>query len=272
MQLLTFPFAEDSKDIQSFFLLDLFSQLKESSSKTALLALKPILQVAPAVWTFDLHKLEKTPALTELLKLQAVTKTVELTSWSCEREKLKSFLNCLPYISHLCCDEQFFQSVCEVLSADSKWNPKQIAELVRSLGFSISLIDMLPSRLCKAVASVFELLDKEEGISLSLLPQKISCQGCAYLFSNMKKLQTLRVNETATAKLARLVISDKEINAVTVEELSLVWSNSHLPERALCQLLGNLTSLLRVWTVHSLNLSEFKIEPHWLICLLCHQG
>lgn len=97
----TFPFAEDSKDIQSFFLLDLFSQLKESSSKTALLALKPILQVAPAVWTFDLHKLEKTPALTELLKLQAVTKTVELTSWSCEREKLKSFLNCLPYISHL---------------------------------------------------------------------------------------------------------------------------------------------------------------------------
>uniref|UniRef100_A0A9J8AQH0 Uncharacterized protein n=1 Tax=Cyprinus carpio carpio TaxID=630221 RepID=A0A9J8AQH0_CYPCA len=268
----TFPFAEDSKDIQSFFLLDLFSQLKESSSKTALLALKPILQVAPAVWTFDLHKLEKTPALTELLKLQAVTKTLELTSWSCEREKLKNFLNCLPYISHLCCDEQFFQSVCEVLSADSEWNPKQIAELVRSLGFSISLIDMLPSRLCKAVASVFELLDKEEDISLSLLPQKISCQGCACLFSNMKKLQTLRVNETATTKLSRLVISDKEINTVTVEELSLVLSNSYLPERALCQLLGNLTSLLRVWTVHSLNLSEFKIEPHWLICLLCHQG
>ncbi len=42
------------------------------------------------------------------------------------------------------CNEQFFQSVCEVLSADSEWNPKQIAELLRSLGFSISLIDMLP--------------------------------------------------------------------------------------------------------------------------------
>ncbi|XP_058636693.1 uncharacterized protein LOC131543411 isoform X2 [Onychostoma macrolepis] len=268
----TFPFAEDSKDMQSFFFLDLFTQLKESSSwKTALPALKPILQVAPAVWTLDRQTLEKTFALTELLKLQAITKTMELTSWSREREKLRSFLNCLPYISHLCCNEQFFQSVCEVLSADSEWNPKQIAELLRSLGFSISLIDMLPSRLCKAVGNVFKLLDKEN-ISLSLLPRKISCQGCAYLFSIVKKFQTLRVNEIATANLARLAISDKEINAVTVEELSLVLTNSHLPERALCQLLSNLTSLLRVWTVHNLNLSEFKIEPHWLICLLCHQG
>ncbi|XP_016119934.1 uncharacterized protein, partial [Sinocyclocheilus grahami] len=188
----TFPFAEDSKDMQSSFLMGLFTQLKESSSwKTALPALKPILQVAPALWTLDLQKLEKTFALTELLKLQAIKKTVELISWSCEREKLRSFLNCLPYISHLCCNEQFFQSVCEVLSADSEWNPKQIAELLRSLGFSISLIDMLPSRLCEAVGNVFKLLDKEEDISLSLLPQRISCQGCAYLFSNVKKLQTL---------------------------------------------------------------------------------
>ncbi|XP_016409692.1 uncharacterized protein LOC107741473 [Sinocyclocheilus rhinocerous] len=116
----TFPFAEDSKDMQSSFLMDLFTQLKESSSwKTALPALKPILQVAPAVWTLDLQKLEKTFALTELLKLQAIKKTVALISWSCEREKLRSFLNCLPYISHLCCNEQFFQSVCEVLSADT---------------------------------------------------------------------------------------------------------------------------------------------------------
>ncbi|XP_067257644.1 uncharacterized protein [Chanodichthys erythropterus] len=267
----TFPFAEDSKDMQSFFLLDLFTQLKESSSwKTALPALKPILMVAPAVWTVDLLKLEKTFALIELLKLQAITKPVELRSWSCEREKLKIFLNCLPYISKLCCDEQFFQTVCEVLSADNEWNPKQIAELLRSLGFSISLMDMLPSRLCKAVGNIFKLLDKED-ISLSLLPQKISCQGCAYLFSNMKKLQTLRVNEIATSKLARLVRSHKEINSVTVEELSLVLSNSHLPERELCQLLSSLTSLLRVWTVHNLNLSDFKIEPH-LLCVLCHQG
>lgn len=92
----------------------------------------------------------------------------------------------------------------------------------------------------------------------------------AYFFHFIKLF--FRVNEIATAKLARLVISDKEINAVMVEELSLVLANPHLPERALCQLLSNLTSLLRVWRVHNLNLSEFKIEPHWLICLLCHKG
>ncbi len=108
----TFPFAEDSKDMQSSFLMDLFTQLKESSSwKIALPALKPILQVAPAVWTLDRQKLEKSFALTELLKLQAITKTVELTSWSCEREQLRSFLTCLPYISHLrwveMCDVSF---------------------------------------------------------------------------------------------------------------------------------------------------------------------
>lgn len=80
-----------------------------------------------------------------------------------------------------------------------------------------------------------------------------------------------RVNEIATSKLARMVRSHKEINSVTVEELSLVLSNSHLPERALCQLLSSLTSLLRVWTVHKLNLSEFKIDPQ-LLGLLCHQG
>ncbi|ROJ33099.1 Nucleotide-binding oligomerization domain-containing protein 2 [Anabarilius grahami] len=208
----TFPFAEDSKDMQSFFLLDLFTQLKESSSwKTALPALKPILMVAPAVWTVDLLKLEKTFALIELLKLQAVTKPVELRSWSCERENLKIFLNCLPYISKLCCDEQFFQTVCEVLSADNEWNPKQIAELLRSLGFSISLMDMLPSRLCKAVGNIFELLDKED-ISLSLLPQKISCQGCAYLFSNMKKLQTLRFNKDTLEQLAEVVYDAQDEN------------------------------------------------------------
>jgi len=68
-----------------------------------------------------------------------------------------------------------------------------------------------------------------------------------------------------------MVRSHKEINSLTVEELSLVLSNSHLPESALCQLLSSLTSLLRVWTVHNLNLSEIKIDPP-LLGLLCHQG
>lgn len=95
-----FPFSEDSKILQSIFFLDLFSELKERSSwQTVLLVLKPILNVAPPVWTVDLPKLEKESAFTELLKLQAIQKPVELMSGSCEREKLRFFLNCLRYIS-----------------------------------------------------------------------------------------------------------------------------------------------------------------------------
>ncbi len=64
-------------------------------------------------------KLEKSFALTELLKLQAVTKTVELTSWSCEREKLRSFLTCLPYISHL-----WWVEMCDVSVGDVEGSSK----------------------------------------------------------------------------------------------------------------------------------------------------
>ncbi|XP_051508941.1 uncharacterized protein LOC127414715 isoform X4 [Myxocyprinus asiaticus] len=270
----TFPFAEDNKEMQSTFFLDIFTQLTQSSSgKTLLPALKPILMVAPAVWVVDLRKLEKTLAPIEMLKLQpAVKKTVELSGWSYDTDKLRNFLNYLPYISHICCAEQFFQTICEVLSADREWNPKQVSELLRSLGLSISLMDMLPSRICKAVGTVFKQLNFEEDISLSLLPKNISCLGSAFLFSNVKRLQTLRVNEIAALKLGILVRSDKKINSIIVEELSLVSSSSHLPERALCKLLSCMTSLLRAWTIHNLNLSEFKIEAHLLICLLCHQG
>ncbi|XP_051508933.1 uncharacterized protein LOC127414715 isoform X3 [Myxocyprinus asiaticus] len=192
----TFPFAEDNKEMQSTFFLDIFTQLTQSSSgKTLLPALKPILMVAPAVWVVDLRKLEKTLAPIEMLKLQpAVKKTVELSGWSYDTDKLRNFLNYLPYISHICCAEQFFQTICEVLSADREWNPKQVSELLRSLGLSISLMDMLPSRICKAVGTVFKQLNFEEDISLSLLPKNISCLGSAFLFSNVKRLQTLRIS------------------------------------------------------------------------------
>lgn len=98
----TFPFAEESEDVQSSFFLDLFSQLSESlSGKTALPALKPILKVAPAVWILDLPTLKKTHALNELLKLQSVKKKMELRSCSFNKDNLRSFLNCLSNISYI---------------------------------------------------------------------------------------------------------------------------------------------------------------------------
>ncbi|XP_056601573.1 uncharacterized protein LOC130419136 isoform X1 [Triplophysa dalaica] len=269
----TFPFAEEAEDVQSSFFLDLFTHLNESSSgKTALPALKPILNVAPAVWILDQLTLKKTHALNKLLELQSVKKNVELRSCSFDKDKLRSFLNCLSYISNISCAEEFFQAVCGILSTDREWNPKQVTELLRLLGFRISLTEMLPSRLCQAIGSVLKLLDEEE-IFISLLPQDILCHGSFLLFSNIKRLQTLRINEIATSKLARLVKSARSgINSITVEKLSVVLSSSDLSERALCQLLSSLTCLLRVWTVHNLDLSDFKIKAHLFICLLSHQG
>ncbi|XP_065104812.1 uncharacterized protein [Paramisgurnus dabryanus] len=269
----TFPFVQDTKDVQSFFFLDLFAQLRKSSAwEMVLPALEPIFKVAPAIWKLDLSKLQKTFPLNDLLKLGSIQKTVELRSWSFDKDQLKSFLNCLHYISYLSCAEEFFQAVCEIVSVDREWNPKQVTELLRLLGFNISLTEMLPRRLCKAVESVFDLLD-DENVSLSLLPKSISCHGSAFLFSNVKRLQTLRVNEIATSKLARLVKSAKSgTKPITVEKLSLVLSSSSLPEKALCQLLSSLNVLLSVWTVHNLDVSEFKIEAYLFISLLSLQS
>lgn len=98
----TFPFAEEAEDLQSSFFLGLFTQLNESSSgKTVFPALKPILNVAPAVWILDQPTLKKTHALNKLLELQSVKKNVELRSCSFDKDKLRSFLNCLPYISNI---------------------------------------------------------------------------------------------------------------------------------------------------------------------------
>lgn len=268
----TFPFVEDTKDVQSSFILDLFAQLSKSSSRHMVLpAMMPIFKVAPAIWILDLSKLQKTFALNDLLKLGSVQKIVELRSLSFDKDQLKSFLNCLPYILHFSCAEVFFQAVCEILSADKEWNPKQVTELLRLLGFNISLTEMLPGRLCKAVASVFDLLDNEE-VSLSLLPQSISCHGSAFLFANINRLQTLRVNEIATSKLARLVKSATSgTKSITVKKLSLVLSSSSLPKKALYQLLSSLNFLLSVWTVNNLDLSELKIDTHLFISLLSLQ-
>lgn len=78
-----------------------------------------------------------------------------------------------------------------------------------------------------------------------------------------------RMNEHATLKMARMARLKRSHSPVTIEELSLVRSSPNPPEGAL---LSSLTSLLRVWTVRSLDLTECQIKGHFLICLLCLSG
>lgn len=73
-------------------------------------------------------------------------------------------------------------------------------------------------------------------------------------------------------RLARLVRrTGRGGTPLTVPELSLVLKSSQPPERVLSRALSSVASLLRLWTVQCLDLTDFCIQGHSLITLLCHQ-
>ena len=101
----TFPFSvefEKFHEKRSDFLLDLFSHVKQYESKThrtVLPALLPVYRSLP-VWSINLSE-RKVSDLLEVLKLQTQKIPVELRDCSGEESEVRSFLQCLPYISHL---------------------------------------------------------------------------------------------------------------------------------------------------------------------------
>ncbi|CAI5638620.1 unnamed protein product [Oreochromis niloticus] len=101
----TFPFNERYMDdyYQCDFLLNLYTNVKDCETKTGLSvlpSLQSVFQSAPAVWFINLSE-RKTSILLEVLKLQPEKKQVELTGCSHEESEVRSFLQCLPYISQL---------------------------------------------------------------------------------------------------------------------------------------------------------------------------
>ncbi|MEQ2251777.1 hypothetical protein ILYODFUR_014642, partial [Ilyodon furcidens] len=92
---------DDRVGIQSDFLLDLYSQMKDCETKTGLSllpSLQSVFQSAPAVWTIKLSE-RKTSILLEVLKLQSEKKPLELMVCSHEESEVRRFLQCLTYIS-----------------------------------------------------------------------------------------------------------------------------------------------------------------------------
>ena len=89
---------------KSDFLLDLYSHVKDYETQTGR-SVHPALQsvyqsAAPAVWVIDLSE-RKASILLEVLKLQPEKKPVKLRGWSDEESEVRSFLQCLPYISQI---------------------------------------------------------------------------------------------------------------------------------------------------------------------------
>uniref|UniRef100_A0A4W5N735 NACHT domain-containing protein n=1 Tax=Hucho hucho TaxID=62062 RepID=A0A4W5N735_9TELE len=80
-------------------LIDLYSHVKQAG-RSILPSLRPLYQPAPAIWFIDLSE-RKAFLLLEVLKLQPEKKSVELKGWSDKESEVRSFLQCLPYISKL---------------------------------------------------------------------------------------------------------------------------------------------------------------------------
>ncbi|XP_072526402.1 uncharacterized protein [Salminus brasiliensis] len=265
----TFPF-EHGAAAQCNFLLDLYSQVKVYESQTGrsvLPALQPVYQSAPAVWNINLSE-RKSSLLLEVLKLQTVKKPVELRGWSDEESEVRSFLQCLPFISQLSGAEECFLTLCKLSWRTPK--AEQVAPFLQALGFTLSLEGNLPTSNCRAVGRVLGL--SASRLNLTLNPQAISLRGTRVLFRHITHLHTLKLSGSMVVKMVKALRAVRASVPVSVEELSFDLSRTQQSVRELSRVLSSLASLLRLWNVQCVNLFEHTMEVQSLIVLLCHQG
>ncbi|XP_026019108.1 uncharacterized protein LOC113019567 isoform X4 [Astatotilapia calliptera] len=273
----TFPlheryFYDDLKQYQRDFLLDLYSHVKDCETKTGLSvlpSLQSVFQSAPAVWSINLSE-RKTSILLELLKLQPEKKQVELRGCSHEESEVRSLLQCLPFISQLSCDPEFFQSVCTSMSVRSREEAQQLESLLQLLGFQLLLTGALHRKSCWSVGRVLKLCGSK--VDLILTPSKMSARGGALLFRHTTQLHSLRLSIDMSLLLSQWVRRGRAARRLAVEELSLVPKKARPSHRVLLRAVSSLASLLRYWTVGRLDLTETCIPAQGLIALLLHHG
>ncbi|KAL3999945.1 Ig heavy chain Mem5-like protein [Sarotherodon galilaeus] len=273
----TFPFinpdVDDLKKHQCDFLLDLYSQVKDYEAKTGLSvlpSLQSVFQTAPAVWFINLSE-RKTSILLEVLKLQPEKKQVELTGCSHEESEVRSFLHCVPYISQLRCDAGFFQRVCSCFAVKSKQEVQQMFSLLQLLEFNLFLTGCLTRVTCSFVGRVLGLCGAN--VKLSLKPRKMSAKGASLLFKHTSTIKSLRLSTDVVLLLLRWVRTNRVSQSLVIEKLSIIESlSSSLSDKVLLRVVSTVASLLRVWTIRQLDLSELCIPAQHLTALLLHRG
>ncbi|XP_051283446.1 uncharacterized protein LOC127378566 isoform X4 [Dicentrarchus labrax] len=277
----TFPLNEDDDDYDDYddyeeyqrdFLLDLYSHLKDYETKTGLSvlpSLQSVLQSAPAVWFINLSE-RKTSILLEVLKLQSEKKQVKLTDCSHEESEVRSFLQCLPYISQLSCDPEFFQSVCTLISVRSREDEEQLSSLLQLLGYTLQLTGELHTGTCRSVGRVLRLCGSD--VDLILKPRKMSVRGASLLFRHTTQLHSLSLSSDMALLLFQWVRRGRAAGLLAIEELSLTPQTVPPSERVLLKVVSSLASLLRYWSVRQLDLTEFYVPAQGLIPLLLHHG
>ncbi|XP_051283565.1 uncharacterized protein LOC127378595 isoform X1 [Dicentrarchus labrax] len=260
----TFPLREKWCD----FLLDLYSYGCETGL-SVLPSSQSVLQSAPAVWFINLSE-RNTSILLEVLKLQSEKKQVKLTGCSHEESEVRSFLQCLPYISHLSCDPEFFQSVCTLISVRSREDEEQLSSLLQLLGFTLQLTGELHTGTCRSVGRVLRLCGSD--VDLILKPRKMSVRGASLLFRHTTQLHSLSLSSDMALLLFQWVRRGRAAGLLAIEELSLTPQTVPPSERVLLKVVSSLASLLRYWSVRQLDLTEFYVPAQGLIPLLLHHG
>nr|XP_055053825.1 uncharacterized protein LOC129438955 [Misgurnus anguillicaudatus] len=253
--------------VQSVFLLDLCSHVKDYESQTGrsvLPALQSIYQSSPAVWIINLSE-RKTSILLEVLKLQTEKKPVELIDWTDDESEVRGFIQCLPYISLLRNAEQCIPSVCKVFGP--KVNRDEVTPLLQALGFTVTLSEKLPSSTCRCVGRVLSLSSSK--LNLTLKPQAISIRGVRRLFRHITHLQTLSLEDRMLMMMIKALRSFYGRSSLIIEELSLITKDS---KQYHCRIVSSLTSLLRRLSVQRLDLTECKIDAVSVTDVLCLQG
>uniref|UniRef100_UPI0037E98107 protein NLRC5-like n=1 Tax=Semicossyphus pulcher TaxID=241346 RepID=UPI0037E98107 len=263
---------DDDDEYRSSFLLDLYSHMKDCETTTGLRvlpSLQSVFQSTPAVWVINLSE-RKTSILLEVLKLQSGKKQVELRGCSEEESEVRTFLQCLPYISQLSCGPEFFQRVCTNLSARSREEAEQLVSLLQLLGFSLLLTGEVHSKTCRSVGTVLRLCGSK--VDLTLTPRKMSVRGASLLFRHTTQLHSLRLSNNMALFLSTWVRRTRVVCLSVTEELSLASERARPSERVLLRVVSSLASLLRYWRVRRLDLTESWIPVQGLIPLLLHDG
>ncbi|GAA6082560.1 uncharacterized protein LOC113650479 isoform X1 [Tachysurus ichikawai] len=270
----TFPFRQEVHGLheeQSDFLLDLFSHVKQYESKThrtVLPVLLPVYQSLP-VWSIKLSE-RKVSDLLEVLKLQTQKIPVELRDWSDEESEVRSFLQCLPYISHLRCEEKLIPRLSKAV-VDHAEDTELVRAFFAAMDFVLIIDWVLTTRECRAVRKLLNLSDSR--LKLTLKPQAISLRGARILFRHITHLQKLCLSERVVVRMIRAVRAGGSFRSSesrwVIQELCLDFN---IINPKIFRYLSSLSSLLNLWTVHCVNLTECRMDAHSLLSLMCHPG
>ncbi|KAK2864825.1 hypothetical protein Q7C36_003979 [Tachysurus vachellii] len=270
----TFPFMQEFhgfNEKQSEFLLDLFSHVKQYESKTQRTVLPALLTVYQSlpVWSINLSE-RKVSDLLEVLKLQTQKKPVELRDCSGEESEVRSFLQCLPYISHLRCEEKLIPRLSKAV-VDHAEDTELVRAFFAAMDFVLIIDWVLTTRECRAVRKLLNLSDSR--LKLTLKPQAISLRGARLLFRHFTHLQKLCLSERVLVRMIRAVRAGVSFRSSesrwVIQELCLDFN---IINPKIFRFLSSLSSLLNLWTVHCVNLTECRMETHSLLSLMCHPG